>query len=418
MARLHFLRSRPRAFTDVAILCRPAMDRSLAVMDQPRDCMVRAAAHPATATTFTFFAAAITWSLQARNYIELLMASTEQASRRQHESEAEATGESLVRLRGELSRLRRQWEFSHNALRALPDGVVIVGSEGRIDFINPVAAHLTGFAESDLMGRPFTDGIQFTDPRGTPIDVLTTSGKDIAALLRRDEHVVLVEAAVAPVLDDGQRQVGSIVTFRNVTAARRLTNELTYHANHDALTGLDNRRAFEFRLERAVSNAAEQGSRHSLLFFDLDFFKAVNDQAGHVAGDELLRQLAVVLRKQLREHDMLARLGGDEFALLLANCTPEQAARASEKIRSAIANFIFSWQGHAFRIGASIGRVDFCDGRMPVPELLMRADEMCYAAKTSGRNQVRTYESPAHPPALPRSRHQSHRSSTTGRIHR
>jgi diguanylate cyclase (GGDEF)-like protein len=114
---------------------------------------------------------------------------------------------------------------------------------------------------------------------------------------------------------------------------------------------------------------------------------------------------------------MLARLGGDEFAVLLANCTPDQAAHASEKIRSAIANFTFSLQGHAFRIGASIGRVDFCDGRMPVPELLMRADEMCYAAKTSGRNQVRTYESPACSPAVPRARHQTHRSMSE-RIHR
>jgi diguanylate cyclase (GGDEF)-like protein len=196
-----------------------------------------------------------------------------------------------------------------------------------------------------------------------------------------------------------------------------LTNELTYHANHDALTGLDNRRAFEFRLERAVSNAAEQGSRHCLLFFDLDFFKAVNDQAGHVAGDELLRQLSVVLRKQLREHDMLARLGGDEFAVLLANCTSEQAAHASEKIRSAISNFAFNWQGEIFHIGASIGRVDFSDGRMPVPELLMRADEMCYAAKTSGRNQVRTYQPPAGHETSVRTRHTPHRSPAE-RMHR
>jgi diguanylate cyclase (GGDEF)-like protein len=214
-------------------------------------------------------------------------------------------------------------------------------------------------------------------------------------LLRRDEHVVLVEAAVAPMVDSGHNTVGSVVTFRNVTAARRLTNELTYHANHDALTGLDNRRAFEFGLERAVSSATELGSRHCLLYFDLDFFKAVNDQAGHVAGDELLRQLAAVLKKQLREHEMLARLGGDEFAVLLSNCTYEQATRASEKVRAAVAAFVFAWEGEEFSIGASIGRVDFCDGSMSVSDLLMRADEMCYLAKTSGRNQIRMYQSPA-----------------------
>ena len=322
------------------------------------------------------------------------MVDIDETQRAPGERDIEQTRQALDELRREVAELQQQWEFSNSALRAMPDGVVIIGSEGRIDFINPVAAHLTGWTEAELIGREFSEGVHFTDPQGTPIDVINTSGHDIAGLLRRDEHVVLVEAAVAPMVDSGQNTVGSVVTFRNVTAARRLTNELTYHANHDALTGLDNRRAFEFRLERAVSSAGEQGCRHCLLYFDLDYFKAVNDQAGHVAGDELLRQLAAVLRKQLREHDMLARLGGDEFAVLLSNCTYEQASRASEKVRSAVAAFVFAWEGEEFSIGASIGRVDFCDGSMSVSELLMRADEMCYLAKTSGRNQIRTYQAP------------------------
>jgi diguanylate cyclase (GGDEF)-like protein/PAS domain S-box-containing protein len=328
--------------------------------------------------------------LQFRRYIAEMIEPTENGGA-QRQAELDAMRHSVAQLERERAELQQRSEFSYSALRALPDGVVIVGSDERIDFINPVAAHLTGWSEADLIGRVFSDGIQFTDPQGTPIDVLTTSGSDIAGLLRRDEHVVLVEAAVAPITDDAHDKIGSIITFRNVTAARRLTNELTYHANHDVLTGLDNRRAFEFRLERAVTNAAEQGSRHCLLYFDLDYFKAVNDQAGHVAGDELLRQLAAVLKKQLREHDMLARLGGDEFAVLLANCTQQQATMAAEKIRSAVANFRFAWQTDEFSIGASVGRVDFCDGSMSVAELLMRADEMCYLAKTSGRNQIKTY---------------------------
>jgi Amt family ammonium transporter len=327
------------------------------------------------------------------------MTNVGEAMRTGNHPEIEETRQSLAELKREVAQLQQQWEFSHSALRAMPDGVVIVGAQGRIDFINPVAAHLTGWTEADLIGRKFDEGVHFTDPHGTPIDVLNTSGRDIAGLMRRDEHVVLVEAAVAPVVDSAHNHVGSIITFRNVTAARRLTNELTYHANHDALTGLDNRRAFEFRLERAVANAAEQGSRYSLLYFDLDFFKAVNDQAGHVAGDELLRQLAAVLKKQLRDSDMLARLGGDEFAVLLSNCTRQQATSASEKIRSAVETFSFSWEGVQFRIGASIGRVDFRDGAMTVSELLVHADEMCYLAKTSGRNQIKSYE-PQRDPSL------------------
>src|SRR3546814_3671587 len=98
-----------------------------------------------------------------------------------------------------------------------------------------------------------------------------------------------------------RNQVGDIVTFRNVTAATRMARELSYHANHDALTGLLNRRVLEARLERALASADELDCRHALIYFDLDHFKAINDSAGHVAGDELLRQLALLLRRQLRE---------------------------------------------------------------------------------------------------------------------
>ena len=339
------------------------------------------------------FRPGLTRFLQAPQYSGLMNDPASIGPRTTRQTELEAIRSRLENTQRKVEKLQQQCAFSDSALRAMPDGVVIVGTEGRIDFLNPVAAHLTGWTEPELLGRQFSEGVHFTDPHGTPIDVATTSGQDIAGLLRRDSHVVLVEAAVAPIVDSDQKQIGSIVTFRNVTAARRLTNELTYHANHDVLTGLDNRRAFEFRLERAVANAAEQGSQHSLVYFDLDYFKAVNDAAGHVAGDELLRQLAAVLRRQLREQDMLARIGGDEFALLLANVTPEQAAHASEKIRSAVADFAFEWQGEVFHIGASIGRVDFSDGSMLVSDLLVRADEMCYSAKTSGRNRVHAYAS-------------------------
>jgi diguanylate cyclase (GGDEF)-like protein len=179
-----------------------------------------------------------------------------------------------------------------------------------------------------------------------------------------------------------------VITFRNVTAAKRLTDELTHQAHHDPLTGLPNRRAFESRLRRAVISAKEQGCRHALLYFDLDHFKPVNDTAGHAAGDELLRQLAKLLRTQLREHDALARLGGDEFGILLEDATAEQASYVAEKVRRAIANYQFEWQGEIFRIGASIGQLEFADGKLSAYELLYRADEMCYLAKSRGRDRV------------------------------
>jgi diguanylate cyclase (GGDEF)-like protein len=137
-----------------------------------------------------------------------------------------------------------------------------------------------------------------------------------------------------------------------------------------------------------VSTAADLGCRHALLYFDLDHFKTVNDGGGHVAGDELLRQLAVLLRRQLREHDTLARVGGDEFAVLLENCTAPRANAVAEKIRSTIADFVFTWEGRAYRPGASVGQVEFNGAGLDTQDIVEAADRMCYAAKASGRDRI------------------------------
>jgi len=275
------------------------------------------------------------------------------------------------------------------ALRAMADAVVIVDHQGRIAFLNPIAAHLTGWRESESLGRPLADRIRFADAQGRSVELLGDGGaSDVTLLLRRDGHAVLVESDVEPILDAAGERRGAVITFRNVTAAKRLTDELTWQATHDSLTGLSNRRAFESRLKRAVASAAQQGARHALLYLDLDRFKAVNDSGGHVAGDELLRQLAASLRRQLREHDTLARLGGDEFAVLLESCTPGQAAVVAAKLRDAVAAHEFAWQGLRFRVGVSVGGVVFAGGERSPAELLRRADALCYRAKAGGGDCV------------------------------
>ena len=306
------------------------------------------------------------------------------------DASSEALREALAQTRRELAVCRHHADFCASALRAIGDGVVTIDLHGRIVSMNPVASHLTGWPESETFGRLVNEMVRFVDPQGNSVDVLSPT-TTISSLRRRDSHVVLVEGTVTPLLDAQERKLGSVVIFRNVTAARRMTDELKYHANHDSLTGLDNRRSFESRLRRAVANAGEQQCRHALICIDLDRFKGVNDAAGHVAGDELLRRLAVLLRRQLREHDTVARLGGDEFAILLEDCTFEHAMRVAEKIRTAVAAFSFDWQGHAFRVGASLGLVTFNDDAASASELLMRADEACYRAKDRGRDQIAVY---------------------------
>ena len=301
----------------------------------------------------------------------------------------DAANDALEQVQRELKACRQQCRFGDAALRAISDAVVIIDLQGRITLLNPVAAHLTGWTESESMDRPLGDVVRFVDEQGNGIDPLSPdSSWHFTMLRRRDGHVVLVDGSVSSIVDDMRLALGSVITFRNVTAAKRLTDELTHQAHHDPLTGLPNRRAFESRLRRAVMSAKEQACRHALLYFDLDHFKPVNDTAGHAAGDELLRQLAKLLRSQLREGDALARLGGDEFAILLEDATTEQATYVSEKVRRGIANYQFEWQGEIFRIGASIGQLEFADGKLSAYELLYRADEMCYLAKSRGRDRV------------------------------
>lgn len=169
------------------------------------------------------------------------------------------------------------------------------------------------------------------------------------------------------------------------------TERLSYQATHDALTGLVNRREFERRLEKALFSAREEGRVHALCYLDLDQFKIVNDTCGHVAGDELLRQLTVLLQSKVRDADLLARLGGDEFGVLLENCPLEQAQVVADLLRQTVKDFHFVWQGKPFVIGVSIGLVPLNQDCESLASVLSRADTACYTAKDLGRNRVHVY---------------------------
>jgi diguanylate cyclase (GGDEF)-like protein len=171
------------------------------------------------------------------------------------------------------------------------------------------------------------------------------------------------------------------------------TARLVYQASHDALTGLINRREFEQRLERALLTALQQDREHVLCYMDLDQFKVINDSCGHAAGDELLRQLALLLKSKLRERDVLARLGGDEFALLLENCSIEDALGVADAFRSEVQRFRFKWEDRIFSVSMSMGMVAINRDSDSAASLLSAADAACFVAKDRGRNRVHVYES-------------------------
>jgi diguanylate cyclase (GGDEF)-like protein len=167
--------------------------------------------------------------------------------------------------------------------------------------------------------------------------------------------------------------------------------EISHQAAHDALTGLINRREFESRLEIALQNAQIEKLQHTILYLDLDQFKVINDTCGHVAGDQLLRQLTTLLQGSLRQSDTLARLGGDEFGVLLECCSLEPAVRIAETLRQTVNDFHFVWQDKTFPIGVSIGLVNFGDDGLTLGDVLSIADAACYVAKDKGRNRIHVY---------------------------
>jgi diguanylate cyclase (GGDEF)-like protein len=204
----------------------------------------------------------------------------------------------------------------------------------------------------------------------------------------------------------GQAELGTLQSGVNHMAAHlqamqdqmqeridQATARLVYQASHDALTGLINRREFEQRLERTLLSALQQGREHALCYMDLDQFKVINDSCGHAAGDELLRQLALLLKGNLRERDTLARLGGDEFALLLENCSIADALEVADTFRAEVQRFRFKWGDRIFSIGMSVGMVAINRDSGTAASLMSAADAACYVAKDRGRNQIHLYES-------------------------
>lgn len=165
------------------------------------------------------------------------------------------------------------------------------------------------------------------------------------------------------------------------------TSLLRHQAQHDDLTGLVNRREFEVRLERSLKSVHETNAQHVFCYMDLDQFKLVNDTCGHAAGDELLRQISVLLASRVRDRDTLARLGGDEFGLLLENCSLTDASQITNTLLKIVHDYRFMHDEKIFNIGVSIGMVVINPSFANVSEIVHAADSACYSAKKGGRNQ-------------------------------
>ena len=176
------------------------------------------------------------------------------------------------------------------------------------------------------------------------------------------------------------------------SAHRAVEKKAAYLANHDVLTNLINREQFKIHLINALESAVDEGIAHALIYVDLDQFKIINDTCGHLAGDELLKQIGNVVKSILGEKDYISRMGGDEFGILLMDCTLNEATAMAGRIHDAIKSHRFYWDNREFRVSSCIGVVQINRASSTVEELLASADMACYAAKDKGRSYIQVYD--------------------------
>lgn len=175
-------------------------------------------------------------------------------------------------------------------------------------------------------------------------------------------------------------------------ARKEAEEQVAYLVYHDALTDLMNRDQFKKQLEVFLQSARVHNHEHALLYVDLDQFKIINDTCGHVAGDELLKQIGKLVKSHLREQDRVSRLGGDEFGILLGECSLDQAIDTARQLHDAIKDYRFVWNEQPFVVSSSIGVVQINSASVDVEEVLASADMACYAAKDKGRNYIQVFD--------------------------
>lgn len=296
-------------------------------------------------------------------------------------------------LQGEQERLRA-------TLTSITDGVISTDTEGHILFLNPAAERISGWTQAKAIGRPVDEVLVTEDETTRKIrDSLASRAMALGekqsaggiTLHQRSGERVPIEESVAPMRDTNGNDLGAVVTFRDISEVRLLTEELTYLASHDALTSLPNRVLLHDRLAQELAHAERNGTRLALLYLDLDLFKKVNDVLGHGAGDELLRQVAGRLVHCVRRTDTVSRLGGDEFAILLSDVEQETIpGELARKITKRLSD-PFVLHKDTVNVSTSIGISLFPEDGRDAETLIKHADTAMYQAKAWGRGGIQFF---------------------------
>ncbi len=308
-------------------------------------------------------------------------------------------------------------------LEAIGEGVITTDINGYISYLNPAAENLLGVNVDYAMGKHLHDVFHVNNISKTagmhlheifhvnnnskpesidyPLSKCLKEGESV----RHDDPLILISTNGAefiirdnatPLRTRSGKIAGMVLIFHDFTHIQRISDQLTYQATHDELTGLRNRREFERRLDELIANSNFKIHEHALCFLDLDQFKVVNDTCGHIAGDALLKEISRLLHSLVRHNDLIARLGGDEFGIILVNCPIKQAVLIAENIKNTIKQYQCTWEQHVFDIGVSVGLVPVVSADCSPAEIMINADTACYIAKDNGKNRVHVYQATDH----------------------
>lgn len=279
----------------------------------------------------------------------------------------------------------------------MPIGLFATDAAGGCYYTNERWQDLYGLSLEESLGNGWTETIHPEDRSAVFAEWIQAAKEQrqfqkTFRLLRHDGSVIHVQSQAKAQRDDAGTTTHFLGFVQDVTTEVALNAEILFQANHDHLTGLFNRRAFEICLSQCVTQLREaEGPDHALLYIDLDQFKIVNDTVGHAAGDRLLVEVAGLLKPFQSHQASLARLGGDEFALLLPNCNVTRAEETAQLIIETFEVFRFQARNQQFRVGVSIGVVPLQEQNLRPNAVMQAADTSCFIAKERGRNRWHTW---------------------------
>lgn len=276
-----------------------------------------------------------------------------------------------------------------------PSMLLMLNAQGLILSCNKFGCNLVGYEDGELIGRNLVTLYHQTVELAELKEYLAKCCNNDDMQLTR-EISYSTKSNVEVWINERVRKIEGhdqyFLVCENITERYELSKELSYRASHDYLTGLKNRLFFETHLEKNLKDLTGQSIAYSLMYLDMDKFKIINDTCGHQAGDEVLRQIAIILTESVAEDSVVARLGGDEFAIIMPMTDITEAKIIAKKIIDSIGKHNFFWEEHHFTLGISIGLAELADSGRGGVHALSCVDSACYTAKQSGRNRIHVYE--------------------------